>query len=151
VSDFERIRGEITRDNAVDLLRQHQVACRYCGCIGDFELFDEPANNGVGLLCHHCGNRHPLMDEKIQWLRGDTRRRANDIARVMQQCGTFCYGCGQSYEKLSNFRIGFHVHHTRPFADHGEQYPKIPMCSVCHEINSATQRFMRRLMDGVDD
>lgn len=140
----DELATKITRDNALKLL--NEVACPYCGVVGYFQLFDEIANNGVGIQCTHCDRHHPFIRQRIMWLRGEGKRKSNDIATVMRECGAYCYSCGRSYEELSALGIGFAVHHTRPFADHGEQSKKIPLCALCHEVINALQRTMRRLL-----
>jgi hypothetical protein len=72
--DLENIRGAITRENALALLRD--VPCPYCGICGNYLLFDEVNNNGVGLQCNWCGKHHPFVKERIIWLRGDDKRRS---------------------------------------------------------------------------
>lgn len=144
MADFVILRDQITRDNALDLLRD--IACPHCQIIGAFDLFNEIANNGVGVQCVGCGRHHPFTREKIMWLRGDGKRRANDIASVMKECGAYCYACGHTKDELAAVGVGMAAHHTRPFADHGEQYRKIPLCAVCHEFINAAQRTMRRLV-----
>jgi hypothetical protein len=146
-TDFEQLKREITRDNARDLLRD--VACPTCGAVGEFDLLDVHANNGVALQCAHCGRRHPFMGYGVQFLpiSADARpRRSNDIAAVVDKCGGYCYGCGQTREELTRLGLTLSVHHTRPFAEHGEAYAKIPLCSFCHESVSGAQRAMARIM-----
>lgn len=143
-TDFDVLAALITRDNALDLLRA--VACPYCGSVGRFQLFDEIANNGIGIQCIACDRHHPFIRQRIMWLRGAGKRRSNDIATVMRECGSYCYSCSSSYEELSALGIGFAVHHTQPFADHGEQSKKIPLCAFCHEVINALQRTMQRLL-----
>src|SRR5262249_39400351 len=137
IVDWNQLRDELTRDNALERLAV--VPCLYCGHVGKFSLFNEIANNGVGLKCDVCDRHHPLIRERIMWLRGGDKRRANDIAAVMKECGAYCYSCGQTFEEMSKRGIGFVVHHTRPFGDHGEQYKKIPLCAFCHEVINALQ------------
>jgi predicted HNH restriction endonuclease len=85
------------------------------------------------------------------WLRGNEKRRSNDIVTVMNECGAYCYSCGNTYEETAQkLGLGFAVHHTRPFADHGERYKKIPLCALCHEVITALQRTMRRVMERGD-
>ena len=144
MTDWERLREEITRDNALELLRD--LPCLYCGNVGQYRLFDEMANYGVGLQCLHCERHHPLIKQRIMWIRGTEKRRSNDIASVMRDCGAYCYSCGRTYNEISKLGLGFAVHHTRPFVDHGEQYKKIPLCALCHEVINALQRTMRRLI-----
>lgn len=142
MTDFEQIAAEITRDNALALLES--VPCPYCASVGRFSAFDEIANNGVGLRCDACGKHHPFVKQRIMWLRANEKRRSNDIVAVAQICGAYCYGCGATFEELEALGIGFSVHHTRRFADHGEKYAKIPYCSDCHEIASLMQRMRQR-------
>jgi hypothetical protein len=82
------------------------------------------------------------------WLRhGDKKqKRSNDIAAVIQECGAYCYVCGTDFETLRQRRVGYHVHHTRAFAKHGDEIRKIPLCALCHEVASAMQRQMRKLL-----
>lgn len=136
----------ITVDNAHKLLAE--VACPYCGQAGAFELFREPNNNGIGIACHGCGTRHPLRAQHIMWLRQGEKKppkRSNNLTEVIAECGAYCYGCGTDIETLRRLGVGAHVHHTRPFAEHGEQFKKIPLCALCHELLSAVQRQMPKL------
>jgi predicted HNH restriction endonuclease len=82
------------------------------------------------------------------WLRqGENKpKRSNDIAAVIKECGDHCFACGTDFDKIRQRRIGTHVHHTRPFAEHGEKFPKIPLCALCHEVISALQRQMPKLL-----
>ena len=41
---------------------------------------------------------------------------------------------------------GMHVHCSRPCAEHGEEYAKIPLCAACHELTSCMRRTMRRFL-----
>jgi len=118
MTDLAHIKDGLTRDNALERLRE--IPCSSCGTIGDFGTYDVPANNGVALECLSCGRRNA--------------------------CGDYCYGCGRTREELARMSLVLTVHHTRPFAEHGEQYAKIPLCSVCHEIVSGGQRLMARLV-----
>lgn len=143
MTDFEQLQRDITRDNALDLLRE--VACPACGNVGAYQLFDELANNGVGIQCFSCEKHHPFVRQRIMWLRGAEKRRSNDIVTVAKEAGAYCYGCGLTFDELTQLGIGIHVHHTRPFADHGETYKKVPMCAHCHEAVNLMQRIHRRL------
>ena len=85
---------EITRDNALALLRD--VACPNCSTVGRFQLFDEINNGGVGIECTACGRRNPFKRERILYLRSEGKRRSNDIAAVIEECGAYCYICGET-------------------------------------------------------
>jgi hypothetical protein len=134
----------ITRENALEILAS--VACPACGIVGRYILFEELGNNGIGIRCDGCSKHHPFIKQRVMWLRGNERRRSNDIVAVAQECGAYCYGCGLTFPELDKLGIALHVHHTRPFADHGEQYKKIPLCSDCHEAANLMQRLHRRLL-----
>ena len=138
---IETLRDQITRENALALLRC--IACPACRALGDYQLFDEPSNNGVGVQCRACQKRHPLRLFGVMWLRAEGKRRSNDIAAVMKARGDYCYCCGTSFADLQAFGISMQVHHARGFSCSGEDGPKIPTCAVCHEIVSALQRMMR--------
>jgi hypothetical protein len=142
---IETLRDQITRENALVLLRH--VACPACRVIGAYQLFEEPANNAVGVQCDGCGKRHPLRLFGVMWLRNEGKRRSNDIGAVMKERGAYCYCCGTAFDDLKALGIGMHVHHARPFAEHGEDGPKIPTCALCHEGMSGLQRMMRRLVN----
>ena len=83
-----------------------------------------------------------------QWLRHGEKKqkRSNDIATVIEECGAYCYVCGTDFETLRQRGIGRHVHHTKSFAEHGDEFRKIPMCALCHEVASAMQRHMKKLL-----
>jgi hypothetical protein len=135
--------ADITRANALQILAEK--ACPACGSIGDFLLFDELNNNGVGIKCNGCGKHHPFVKQNVMWLRGGPKqRRSQDIVAVAKECGAYCYVCGLTFEELERLGIGLHVHHTRPFTDHGETYKKIPVCVECHEIANLMQRIHKR-------
>jgi Zinc-binding domain of primase-helicase len=142
------LRDQMNRENALELLRD--VACPACGSLGDYQLFDELNNNGVGLQCRACSKHHPFIKQGIMWLRTAGKRRSNDIAAVMKERGAYCYGCGTPFRVLEAHGIGMHAHHSRPFTAHGEDSPKIPLCALCHEIITALQRTMRRLLERDD-
>ncbi|HEY2243414.1 MAG TPA: hypothetical protein VGH47_04220, partial [Xanthobacteraceae bacterium] len=71
------MRADITRENAIELLAG--VRCGECNAAGEYILFSEINNNGVGIRCKTCGKYHPFVKQKIMWLRGHGKRRANDI------------------------------------------------------------------------
>jgi hypothetical protein len=142
---FDQLRAAITRDNALDLLRE--VACPECGGLGAYQLFDEPNNGGVGIQCLNCERRHPFMRLRIMFLSKGEHRLSNDIIAVMNACGFYCFCCGNTYEELRRLGVGMHVHHSRPRAEHGEAYAKIPLCAVCHELITLMQRTMRRFIN----
>jgi hypothetical protein len=139
-----RLADEITADNSGELLAS--IACPHCGSIGALGTFHEPNNNGTGVICRNCNIRHPLRG--ILWLRRGEKKqkRSNDIAAVIEECGAYCYVCGTDFEILRRLGIGRHVHHTRAFAEHGDAFRKIPMCALCHEIASAMQRQIGKLL-----
>lgn len=132
----------ITRDNALALLEEYN--CPECGVLGVFSLFENIGNNGVGIRCDACDRSHPFRRMRIMWLRSNNKRRANDISAVTAECGSYCYGCGLGFGELESMRIGVQVHHTRPFAEHGETGRKIPLCADCHEAINLVQRMHRR-------
>lgn len=138
----DELQATITRDNALELLRK--MACPNCSVVGNYQLFDEIANNGIGIQCLACCKHHPFIKQRIMWLRGEKPKRSNDIAAVIRECGAYCYICGITVDELLGKGIGVSVHHTRPFAEHGEQYKKIPVCTVCHELANFMQRTHRR-------
>jgi hypothetical protein len=128
--DIEKLAEIITADNARELLAL--VSCPHCWGIETLGVFHEPNNSGIGIVCRACGTKHPLSDRRIMWLpRGEKKqKRSYDIAAVIKERGNYCYGCGIDFEIMRCWGIGRHVHHTRPFAKHGEKYPKIPMCAL---------------------
>jgi DNA-directed RNA polymerase subunit RPC12/RpoP len=143
----EQLADALTVANAKELLAS--IPCPYCGSRGTLGLFHEPNNNGTGIVCRSCGQRHPLRAQRVMWLRQDGEKkpkRANDIAAVIKECGAYCYVCGTDFEILRQRQIGRHVHHTRPFAEHGDAVQKIPMCALCHEVASALQRQVGKLL-----
>jgi hypothetical protein len=138
--------GYLTAENAHELLPH--FGCHKCGLHGTLGTFVEPNNNGTGIICRECRFKHPLGYRGVQWLRrAEKPKRSNDIAAVIKVCGDYCYGCGTDFDVLRDRGIGRHVHHTRPFADHGEAYAKIPMCALCHELISAAQRHMKKTIN----
>jgi hypothetical protein len=143
VSDVEKL-ATINADNARAVLAD--INCPCCGACETLGTFRHPNNNGVGIVCNACGVKHPLPP--IMWLRqGENKpKRSNDIAAVIKECGDYCYSCGIDFEEFRRRRIGIHVHHTKSFAEHGEKFPKIPMCAVCHETLGALQRQMPKLL-----
>lgn len=145
MTDFEQLQRDITRETALDMLRD--VPCPTCGSTGAYQLFDELNNGGVGIQCNGCGKHHPFVRQHIMWLRAASKRRSNDIATVMKVCGAYCYCCGNTFEALQMSGIGMSVHHTRAFSEHGESYAKIPLCTVCHEHANLLQRTMKRFIE----
>src|SRR5262249_37600023 len=144
--DFQALKTELTRSNADGLLRE--VLCPKCGTVGKYRLFDNSANNAVGIQCGACGKRHPFMGWGIQWIpiAKTDKRRSNDIVAVTAAEGRFCHGCGLNPEELKKLGIALQVHHAQPYANHGNVGKKIPLCSRCHELMSATQRAHRQLL-----
>ena len=141
-TDFAALQREITRDNAISLLGG--VACPHCLAVGNYLLFEEIANNGIGIKCRQCETHHPFVKQRIMWLRGEHKRRPNDIVTVAKQCGAYCYNCGSTFAELEALGIALCVHHTRAFAEHGEVYAKVPYCTECHELANFMQRARQR-------
>jgi hypothetical protein len=112
-------------------------------------LFDVPANGAAGIICTACELRHPFWGWDLKWIPKDKRetRRSNSIAAVTAECGNFCYGCGRKPEELATLGFALSVHHARPYAEHGDEGPQIPLCSLCHELASASQRAIRRILN----
>jgi ribosomal protein S14 len=130
-ADDASLRRRIARGNALELLRG--VACPRCNAPGDFQLFENANNNGVGIQCRACGRPHPFIGQGVMWLPQDPdkkRRPPNDIVAVAKERGDHCWGCGTPFAVLSALGIGVHVHHTRPYAEHGDGAPKIPTCAL---------------------
>lgn len=142
----DEIKAAITRDNYRELLRdQWCIACQRAGA---FDTFEEPNNQGVGLVCK-CGRKHPLGF--VYWLpKGGTVKRApapESLMQVLERCGWRCWGCGYDYQVLHDeHHIGFNAHHTRPYADAGHAGALIPLCAYCHQQITLVQRFMRKLL-----
>lgn len=137
-------RNTITRQNALEVLAD--TACPACQAVGNFQLFDEIANGGVGVQCVACGKHHPFVKQHVMWLRGEDKRRSNDVAAVAREAGAYCYSCGLTFEELLRLGIRPVVHHSRPFAAHGEVSRKIPVCGRCHELMNFMQRIHQQLL-----
>jgi len=137
------LRKRLTRANALELLRA--VACPVCKTVGDFQLFAEPNNGGVGLRCRACSAQHPLLGWGVMWIKDEKKRPPNDLAAVMKARGAYCYACGTPYTVLRALSIRMHVHHALPFSEHGDAGPTIPVCGVCHYFLNAIQPLMKRL------
>jgi hypothetical protein len=73
--DWEALRSSITRENALELLCN--VACLYCGAIGNYSLFVNPNNLGTGIRCDACGKKHPFMGCMKYWLPGSTKTKSS--------------------------------------------------------------------------
>lgn len=142
------LRKCITRVNALELLRA--VACPVCKTVGDYQLFAEPNNSGVGVRCRACSAQHPLLAYGVMWIKDEKKRPPNDLAAVLRERGAYCYGCGTPYALLRALGVGMHVHHALPFSDHGDAGPKIPICGVCHYFLNAIQPLMKRLRDAFE-
>ena len=145
MDDWDDVVANITASNASEWLAGR--SCPQCG-EARLETFHVPNNNGIGIKCGGCGKKHPLP--RVMWLRQGKPKRSNDIAAVMEQRGHYCWGCGVPHEVLKKNKIGMHVHHTLPFAQHGEKREKIPLCALCHELLSAAQRDRQRQLLGVN-
>ena len=87
---MERI-GNVLRTVLPPILRG--TTCPHCGVEGTIELFDEPANGGLGLRCTACQVRRPWQ-ELPQWLPQFSRRRPNPIRSLVQGNQPRCYLCG---------------------------------------------------------
>ena len=143
IASLDKLRSEITADNALKLLAG--VPCPCCTAVGWLATFHEIGNNGIGLVCKFCDSHHPFAGVQILWLRQDDKpKRSNDIVAVVRDRGNYCYFCGAFLPDLLKRGIGAHVHHSRPFHEHGERYDKIPVCSECHELASFMQRMRKR-------
>jgi hypothetical protein len=144
----------VSAERVGDILRREfpkifqQISCPRCGQAGGLGLFDEPANGGLGICCTACG-RHPILG--VMWLKqGDNRKPDNVVRVAAAQGGTWCMCCGITEAEAAELRLGFHVHHTLPFADVGDDAPTLLLCALCHEIATALQRrvmLQRRLME----
>lgn len=138
---LERIMTQWDAQTAVALLAH--IDCPVCGVTGSYETFRHETANHVGLKCRACNCRHPFGPH---WLRQGAPVRSNDVRKVMAERGAYCWLCGCSYELLRSHGIGMHVHHSQPFAEHGDRVEKIPLCALCHEIATAVQRHHGRLL-----
>jgi hypothetical protein len=125
------------------------ICCPVCECYGALELFTEPNNGGTGIVCGACNTRHPFSPE-IMWIprskEPKPKRPAIDRAEVINRCGNHCWGCGNDLDVLRRAGVGWDAHHTRPFAKYGEDYQTIPLCKVCHELLTAAQRILDKLL-----
>jgi len=132
---MERI-GNVLRTVLPPILRG--TTCPHCGVAGTIELFDEPANGGLGLRCTACQVRRPWQ-ELPQWLPQFSRRRSNPIRSLVQGTEPRCYLCGMTEEQLKRFGRGLQTHHVVPHVVSGDDGPMIPLCTQCHEIARALQ------------
>ena len=115
----------------------HDTVCPHCGIVGKIELFDEPANGGMGLHCTSCGARP--WKELPQWLPQFSRRRSNPIRSLLQGAEPRCYLCGMTEQQLKQFGRGLQTHHVVPHVVGGDDGPMIPLCTQCHEVARALQ------------
>lgn len=128
--------GNVLRTFLPPILRG--TPCPHCGVVGKVELFDEPANGGLGLHCTACEVRRP-WDELPQWLPQLSRRRSNPIRSLIRSTEPRCYVCGLTEDQLKRFGRSLQVHHVVPHVVASEEGPKIPLCSQCHEVARALQ------------
>jgi hypothetical protein len=113
-------------DSEDALTRLRVEDCPHCHDTGNFACFLHRNNNGIGIECRSCRREHPFG---TYWLkRGRNRRPPKPSAGAR-----YCYYCGRDDGELKRAGIGLHLHHTKPFADHGDGYPTIPLCRDCHE------------------
>ena len=142
---FKALQKTVTSpEHALEVFAPH--AC-VCGAATAWEI-EPPAytDGGVRLRCHACR----LAPDPSWWIpQGNRKRRtkgAPTITEVTKERGAFCYGCGLDESLLLQFRIRLYVHHARAYQDAGHAGPYIPLCGVCHEIVTFTQKTVRRFL-----
>jgi len=122
------------------------LVCPLCGTRGGIELFEELANNGLGLRCAACERRHPFRDQGLQWIPQSNGRRPNAIATLLKEADHRCHLCGLSKEQLAKIGRALTSHHVDPYAAAGDEGRQIPLCTQCHEIARALQHSAGRLV-----
>jgi len=141
-------RVSVTLDNWRDLLADAE--CPTCQSKPDqWEVELNLNNNGYFLVCSRCRLKHPASSRVTFLSQGNKPKRdtpAESTSETWERCGGYCYGCGVDGQVLALLGMGKQQHHTRPYVDHGNNGPLIPMCTWCHGLISAHQAALRRFI-----
>jgi len=120
---------------------------RPCGGCGRTSLETElnPNNNGLLVVCSHCGSKRPWG--KLLYLKqsdGSRRRpplpEGATLDSIWQKYDNRCLMCGAPKSALVELGIGRQVHHVIPYALEGHKGPLIPICTHCHPLVTERQR-----------
>ena len=119
-----------------------ELPCRQCRQVG-LEAAHNPNNNGLLVVCPHCGGKRPLGAS--HYLKQNTSKKRRPPAphalnEVWELFGNVCAMCGAPRSALEVLGIGRQAHHVMPYAQHGHRGPLIPLCSHCHDTATARQR-----------
>lgn len=118
-----------------------------CPCGSEERWVLESVDSAVRLQCGAC-KANPAA---AWWLKQSTtsRRRepgAPSVADLLDMAGHFCYGCGLDVALLRAAGVSIQPHHCRRYADAGHDVPFIPLCAVCHEAVTYSQKTLRRFI-----
>lgn len=136
----------------------HESASRPCGACGHLGVVSElnPNNNGLLVLCPHCGSKRPWGS--FQYLKQNEARRSRPplpdgetLDSIWEKFGDRCVLCSAPKAFLIRIGMGRQVHHVAPYAEEGHRGPIVPICSHCHAVANEHQRmywFVQRLVVG---
>jgi hypothetical protein len=126
--------------------------CDGCGKTGVVTELN-PNNNGLLVVCANCGSKRPWGS--LLYLKQNSRTKRKPLPdgetldSVWAKWGDICFVCGAPKYVLAMLGIGRQVHHVLPYAKHGHQGPRVPVCTLCHPAVTERQRlywFMTRLV-----
>ena len=119
--------------------------CRSCRRVG-MATERNPNNNGLLVLCPHCGFKRPWGP--YLYLKQNDRKRVSrpplpdgeTLHSIWERFGDRCVICSTPKAVLIQLRIGRQVHHVAPFAQEGHKGPLVPICIHCHSVATERQR-----------
>jgi hypothetical protein len=140
---------------------ERERSARPCGqCGQDVTTELNPNNNGLLVVCTHCGSKRPWGS--LLYLKQSERKRqrrpplpeGETLDSVWMKFDGRCVVCSAPKDALIKLGIGRQVHHVAPFAQEGHRGPLVPICSHCHAFANERQRiywFYQRVVLKVPD
>ena len=125
--------------------QRERHSCAQCGRMGMVTELN-PNNNGLQVLCPHCGSKRPWGS--LLYLKQNERKRARrpplpngeTLDSIWEKFGDRCVICSTPKAVLIKLNIGRQVHHVLPYAQEGHKGPIVPICVHCHSVVTDRQR-----------
>lgn len=138
--------------------QQADLICRHCGETGNLTTERQPSNS-LEVLCPSCHRYDPIggapyLAQGRPSTRKPLSRPDETLAATWARWSDRCAGCGTHSRDLAHLGIGRHRQHAPPIAcsDGGEESTTlIPLCALCHEHVTATQRALSRIVKNLTE
>lgn len=131
--------------------QRESLQCRHCGQGG--LTLRRLENRSLEVRCA-CGQWDPIggapyLAQGRPSTRKPLSRPDESLTATWERWGNRCAGCGTEASVLAQLGIGRHRQHAPPLAtvEHDEtQTTLIPLCALCHEHITATQRALHAII-----